>query len=131
MCKFVDISVLLGRTLRSVTRHGTGSIMFEDVTGKRWKMHHRRDCCEIVYIEDVCGDLSDLEGSPIHLAEVVVDSPCRGTGMNSDSFTWTFYKLATAKGYVTIRWYGTSNGYYSESVDFEALDEDPGRGRDS
>lgn len=73
-------------------------------------------------IDDVCGDLDDLVDVPMLLAEErsTQEQPEGATGLD-DSNTWTFYEFATIKGSVTIRWHGGSNGYYSESVDFEQI----------
>lgn len=115
-------STLLGRTLQSVTGEvGGDRIDFVTDDGKRFVLAHNQDCCESVSIESIVGDLADLIGSPITLAEES-ESRENPPGVEApeydESFTWTFYKLATIKGYVDIRWYGSSNGYYGESVDF-------------
>lgn len=88
------------------------SILFTTDFG-HYLLQHDQDCCETVWIESIVGDLSDLVGSPILLAEESVSVMQDA----SESGTYTFYKLATIKGYVDIRWIGESNGYYSESVD--------------
>jgi hypothetical protein len=117
---------LIGKTLTNVEGEvGGESITFTASDGTSYSLHHSQNCCEHVSVEDICGDLSDLVGSPIIEAEES-ESDQNPEGMPppeyaDDSFTWTFYKLATAKGRVTIRWYGSSNGYYSESVDFEKV----------
>lgn len=83
---------------------------------------HYQDCCESVDLDDVDGALGDLVGSPITLAEEVSNVPEKSKDPDDaeyGSFTWTFYRLATVKGYVTLKFYGSSNGYYSEGVDFE------------
>lgn len=117
-----DLSTLIGKTLRSVKQNGRDSINFEADTGERWEMVYEPDCCASCVIEDVAGDLQDLVGSPIVMAEAGTNSD-NPKDPDHDSFTWTFYKLATAKGYVTIRWYGSSNGYYSEVASFHRLEE--------
>ena len=117
----VEVSELVGKTLVDVNT-GDEHIRFKTDDGIDFVMHHEQDCCESVYVEDINGDLSDLIGQPIVMAEEVTES-----GVEDDygeSFTWTFYKIGTVKGVVTIRWYGTSNGYYSEAVDFIRLKED-------
>lgn len=79
--------------------------------------YHEQDCCESVRIEDICGDIADLVSSPI-LSASIETNDTDATGIDwPESFLWTFYKFATIKGYVTVRWLGESNGYYSEEVD--------------
>ena len=84
-------------------------------TNQDWIIYHPRDCCEQVWLEDVVGDLSDLIGNPILVAEKVCSEGEYNEG--DDHVTWSYLKLGTIKGVVTFRWYGSSNGWYSEDVE--------------
>jgi len=121
-----DFSILQGKTLVRVSNKNNEEMYFKTTDGEEFILYHAQDCCESVTIDDICGDLDDLIGLPILLAEEVSECPFDDDEDGEDrdeSETWTFYKLATNKGSVTIRWYGTSNGYYSESVDFRKVGE--------
>ncbi len=110
-----SIEDLLGETLThafSTKSYGRDEIIFRSKKYE-FKMFHQQDCCEDVCVEDINGDLSDLIGSPITISMERTNHDNSG----DESQTWTFYDIATIKGWVTIRWHGSSNGYYSESVD--------------
>jgi len=134
---YVNMQDLEGLIFLTVTVLGDDVLQIEtgDAT---YRMYHEQDCCENVYLDEVIGDLDDLIGTPILTARESSDSdrnealqllldpeeyvmyklktfaepapPC------DESETWTFYEFRTIKGSVTLRWYGSSNGYYSESV---------------
>lgn len=113
------VNVLFGKTLVGVEKVDNDLIIFRTSDGEEYRMYHSQDCCESVAIEDICGSLDDLVGSPLLMAEEVSNSENPGPlDELDDSYTWTFFKFATVRGSVTIRWYGASNGYYSERVDF-------------
>ena len=100
-------------------------LIFENATD-RYVFSHHQDCCEHVYIESIVGDIQDLVNTPILIAEESTgDTPADSDASPCDSYTWTFYKFVTFKGYVDIRWLGESNGYYSESVDVEHTSKVP------
>ena len=118
-----DFSVLIGMTLTSVElcsyQGEDNELEFYTNDNRKFVLYHDQDCCEVVYIESVVGNLDDIIGSPILLAESVSSSERHDDGkitQEAESVTWTFYKISTIKGSVTIRWYGTSNGYYSKEL---------------
>jgi len=144
--EYIDLKELKGKTFLYISVDDElDEILFTCNDGTQYKMYHEQDCCEAVTIDDINGDLNDLIGNPILIAEEVSnddfvknfeESFKLEEGRNPDyefsyknefgeskpeSYTWTFYKLATIKGYVDIRWFGNSNGYYSESVEFVKL----------
>lgn len=113
------IEELLGKVVTKIERSDKkyeDCLTFYCEDGTVYDMFHEQDCCEHVTIEDVCGELEDLIGSPILMAEEVFQEAEAKDAWWEGSSTWTFYKFATVKGYVTIRWYGTSNGYYGETA---------------
>lgn len=119
-----NIKELIGKTLKSVeVSSDSKEVVFTCTDGSAYKMFHSQDCCEEVWLDDVIGDeLQSLVGSEILLADVRTNNDenlkSKKENYYIDSATWTFYELGSHGGRVTLRWCGTSNGYYSEDVDF-------------
>jgi hypothetical protein len=114
------LSDLIGRSFTRV-KATDDEILFYLADDVYVLMNHHQDCCESVYVEDICGDLEDLVG-----AQIVHFEERTQIGGDDDSSwgsqTWTFYDIQTTRGCVNIRWLGESNGYYSESVDISLVD---------
>ena len=114
---------MLGCVFTHITVGDDEITFYDDLNNRKFLMRHDQNCCEHVFIESVVGDMNDLLFSEILMADEVTNSdmpPPEEQG--TESYTWTFYKFATRKGYVDIRWFGESNGYYSERVDCEEVE---------
>lgn len=156
-----EFASLKGKTIKRIDglEKYSETVTFKLTDGTTWILKYYQDCCASCSVEDVVGDVEDLIGTPILLAEEVqsqepseevqaerlakyeadrqryrdesgnepwwLKKPSAANNWGQDSETWTFYKLATVKGYVTIRWYGSSNGYYSETATFHEKGKGP------
>ena len=122
LAKIVNFADMLGHTIVEVNSADSDVVVFQMENGQECRLYHEQDCCESVSVESVNGTYDDLIGSPLTFVDEETsnenppdtDKPT----YQDDSFTWTTYTLTTAKGTVRIRWYGESNGYYSEDVYF-------------
>lgn len=115
------VSDLVGKTIVDIKGmiQDSEEIIFTLNDGVKYKMYHEQDCCECVYLEEINGDIENILNSEIlRFDEKIEDNP-----EADESQTYTFYTIATINGYIDLRWNGESNGYYSESVDFELLEK--------
>ena len=108
----------------------TKEIYFYCKNGNIVKFFHNQDCCEYVRLADADGLKNGVDiftdCNWCVIDEVIkydTDKDTKPICEYDHSYTWTFYKFKTNKGYDTMRWYGESNGYYSENVDFEIYKE--------
>lgn len=124
--KRLQMSDLVGQKILSVEGMNEDSeIITIKFSNHRAQFWHEQDCCESVYVAEVIGDVSDLVGEV--LLSFSEDESNDFTSPLSDgfrSYTWTFYTFRTIKGTVTVRWLGSSNGYYSENVDCMVVEND-------
>jgi hypothetical protein len=129
-----NIICLIGQTLKAFEADTSENrVKITTESGKQYLLYYSQDCCENVKIESIQGYLSHLVGAPILEVTEKILSGGDGNGDGFDwpddlpkgpdhyqpeSYTWTTFTFTTSKGTVRVRWYGESNGYYSESVSF-------------
>ena len=119
----ISIEELKGKFITDVTQFDDRMILITTSDDWAFVLLHFNDCCEDVYIADICGELSDLKGLVTSASEVCNESPELEEGYVGDDEnhqTWTFYKIDTIINSicedVNIRFIGKSNGHYSEKV---------------
>jgi hypothetical protein len=93
---------------------GNDSIVLTMLSGREFMLVHRQDCCESVNLESIDGDIQRLLNNPITISNESYNDGNSDNGYESS--TWSFYHIGTVIDTVTIRFYGSSNGYYSESA---------------
>lgn len=116
---YVNISELVGQIFDEVVNEDDVELHFKRAGKTIYKFYHSQDCCEDVFIEDIDSPLTVFSNAEILEAE----ESSKESPKNPDA-AWTFYKFRTSKGWVTIRWWGESNGYYSISVNLAKIKED-------
>jgi len=119
----VPFDTLQGKTISKVVEDTNyDTVDFFTTDGGHFHMEHFQDCCESVYLADVAGGTLDaLVGQKILSAYVETneDLPAPdGDTWVDDCQMWTFYTIRTMFHTLTLRWFGSSNGYYSVDVNF-------------
>jgi predicted RNA-binding protein len=116
------IAQLIGKRIKQIVEHSEDVVYIECDNNEAFRMYHMQDCCEMVRVWDITGDLNAVVGQVVlNATEDESREWPEGVPFSNpdESFTWTTFTVVTAAAPIVIRWLGESNGYYSESVYFE------------
>jgi hypothetical protein len=111
----------MGKRIVNATCDGRDvDLSFED--GSSMRFYSVQDCCNEMYIEDGADDVPSLVGEVVTICEAVQGAAPEGVEVRcaQEYEEWTFLKI----NHVTLRWFGTSNGYYAMSPSAECRDKD-------
>ena len=119
----MEYKKLIGKTVSDLkTDAETFTLYLKD--GSSCRFYHDQDCCESVTIKSIDGTLYALiDQEIVDVQEYIGDPEGWTLGTGEDSHTWTKYVFKTRTNEVSISWFGVSNGYYSESVNFQWLEK--------
>ena len=92
-------------------------ILLTTQSGRQIRIYHEQDCCEHVRIEGTDGEWRELYGKPI--LEAVHEED--GGEWEGGTCTRTTLTFRVDSATVISRWFGESNGYYSEAVNIEDI----------
>ena len=113
----MSLENIIGATILSITGAKVGSSKLTFSTDKgTLELYHGQCCCEDVCVEDINGDVSDMIGGVVSVADERVGEE---TEVGWARELHTFYEIRTTKGDMNIRWLGRDNGYYSVSVHYD------------
>jgi hypothetical protein len=114
----MSVESMIGSVVKSIDIDESNDdclITLED--GRKFKIEHFQDCCETVQFYDASGDVHSLIGKKLtNVTEDYNDDPIEEDLSCDGSHTWSVYKFQTDENTVILRWYGDSNGYYSETT---------------
>ena len=114
-----------GKTIQEIRgcKKHSDEVTIKFTDGSCLKFYHRQDCCETVLLEDFDITPEWLIDSKI----ISVEERISRSGEEIShyewtySYTWSFYVIKTSSSTMVLRWYGESNGWYSETVDIDYL----------
>lgn len=119
------VEELAGKTIINLDDSANGDLRFTMDDGSVYEMGYIPDCCATCDIESGLSDLQAMVGQK--LVSVSMDTSSERPAdvakpeYEPESQTWTFYTFRSNEATAQLRWFGESNGYYSESVTFRCV----------